>query len=175
MMSHPASPRKSAGSRVASATAIVATGLGLGSAALSAYWAIGGTALLDTIGGEIERWGRERGTSVVVALWLIVAVKAAVALAAPVLAAQPAWLPRWTAGRAPRILSWIAAVALTLYGGILTVVGLLVQAGVIAAAPDADPRALAWHAYVWDPWFLAWGSAFLVCLWCTRPRMREPG
>lgn len=41
--------------------------LGLASAATSAYWAVGGTRLLDTIGGELERWGRERGALVLVA------------------------------------------------------------------------------------------------------------
>lgn len=44
----------------ARAAAAIAAGLGLASAAVSAYWAAGGTVLLDTIGGELERWGRER-------------------------------------------------------------------------------------------------------------------
>jgi hypothetical protein len=50
---------------VASIAAIV----GLGHAAVSAYWALGGERLLETIGGDIERWGRERGPTVVAALW----------------------------------------------------------------------------------------------------------
>jgi hypothetical protein len=37
------------------------------------------------------------------------------------------------------------------------VVGLLVQAGVIATATNADHLSLKWHAYLWDPWFLVWG------------------
>ena len=141
--------------------------LGIAHAAVSAYWAIGGTWLLDTIGGEIERWGRERQPSVVIALWLIALLKAGVALAAPVLALRPGRLPGWTTGRAARALSWIAAVVLTGYGGVLTAVGLLVQSGAVEAAPQSDRRALAWHAYLWDPWFFAWGAAFLVCLWLT--------
>lgn len=55
------------------------------------------------------------------------------------------------------LLAWTAAVVLTLYGGVLTVAGLLVQAGIVPRADEADDRALAWHAYLWDPWFLAWG------------------
>ena len=51
--------------------AVIAAGLGAASAAMSAYWALGGTALLHTVGGEIERWGRERSASVVATLWLI--------------------------------------------------------------------------------------------------------
>ena len=122
---------------------------------MSAYWAAGGTGLLDTIGGDIERWGRERSETVVAALWVIVAVKTAVAIAAPVLV-EPggARLPSWTTGRVPRALGWIAAAVLTVYGGALTIAGLLVEAGVVEASADADPKALAWHAYLWDPWFL---------------------
>ena len=149
--------------------ALLAAVLGIGHAAFSAYWAIGGTWLLDTIGGELERWGRERHPSVVVALWLIAVLKSGVAVAAPVLALGPGRLPGWTTGRAARALSWIAAVVLTAYGGVLTAVGLLVQSGAVEAAEDGDQRALAWHAFLWDPWFFLWGSAFLICLWLTRP------
>ncbi|MET0457919.1 MAG: hypothetical protein ABW195_01635, partial [Ilumatobacteraceae bacterium] len=70
----------------------------------------------------------------------------------------------------PRILGWIAAVTLTIYGGLLTLVGLLVEAGVVDASADADHKALAWHAYFWDPWFLLWGAAFVIALWRTRQR-----
>ena len=149
--------------------------LGLGHAAVSAYWAVGGTGLLHTIGGDIERWGRQRGASVVVALWAIVAVKTVVALAAPIVACRPRWLPAWTSGRVPRILSWIAAATLVAYGGVLTVAGLLVQTDIVRAGPSADRRALAWHAYLWDPWFLAWGLAFGAALWLTRSRRRAGG
>jgi hypothetical protein len=150
--------------------AVVACALGLGHAAVSAYWALGGTALLDTIGGSIERWGREREPALIAALWLIVVVKMIVGLAAPVLAGVGAGhLPSWTGGRVPRILGWIAATVLVLYGGVLTVAGLLAEAGVLEVAADADQRALAWHAFVWDPWFLLWGVAFSASLWLTRP------
>ncbi|MPY94391.1 MAG: DUF3995 domain-containing protein [Acidimicrobiia bacterium] len=162
-------------SRIAVAASLAAALLGLGHAATSAYWAQGGTALLDTIGGDIERWGRQRDPSVVGALWAIAVVKAVVALAAPAIAGRPTWLPRWTAGRAPRILSWIASITLVAYGGFLTVVGLLVQSGLVPAGSDADRRALAWHAFVWDPWFFLWGTAFLVTLLLTRSSGRRPG
>jgi hypothetical protein len=54
-------------------------------------------------------------------------------------------------------MTWIEAAVLTTYGLVLTAVGLLVQAHVIHASATADHRALAWHAYLWDPWFLIWG------------------
>ncbi len=83
---------------VASALAAL---LGFGSAAVSAYWALGGNGLLDTVGGEIEEWGRQRSPDVIVVLWLIVVIKTGVALAAPILAAAPGRFPRWMIGRLP--------------------------------------------------------------------------
>jgi len=79
-------------------------------------------------------------------------------------------LPLYTVGdlvswrRVARALSWIEAVILTGYGLVLTVTGLLVQADVIKAGPNADHRVLAWHAYLWDPWFLCWGLLVVVAL-----------
>ncbi|CAI7980172.1 conserved membrane hypothetical protein [Frankia sp. Hr75.2] len=150
------------------AAAVVAVVLGLSSAAVSAYWAVGGTGLLETVGGEIERQGRRHGTGITLALWVIVGVKLAVALAAPVLTAGPGRFPPWTAGRVPRLLSWIAATVLAIYGGLLTAVGCLVLSGLIPAGEQADRRALTWHAFLWDPWFFYWGLALMSTLWLTR-------
>ena len=107
----PDEPTARSRDRVAVGAAWVAAALGIASAATSAYWAFGGTALLDTVGGEIERWGRERGPVVVIALAAIVLLKLAVAVAAPILVGigHP---PAWMAGRVPRILGWIAATVL---------------------------------------------------------------
>lgn len=70
---------------------------------------------------------------------------------------------RWT-----RSLSWIEASILTLYGLVLTAVGLLVQADIVHASPHADHRALAWHAFLWDPWFLAWGALVTIAMLASR-------
>lgn len=139
-----------------------AIALGLANAAVSAYWLLGGTALLDTVGGEIERWGRERGPFVVLALAGVVVIKSAVAVVPMV--DDAAMLGRWI-----RRLGWVAAVVLVLYGGLLTMVGLLVQVGVINAAAEADTKALAWHAFFWDPWFLIWGIALVLHLRRSPP------
>ena len=151
------------------AAAAAAATLGVASAGVSAYWALGGDGLLDTVGGDIERWGRERGATVVALLWTLAALKVIVALAAPILAGVGRdRLPMWTTSRVPRSLGRIAALALTVYGGVLAIVGLLVEAGVVNASADADSTALAWHAYFWDPWFAVWGAAFVVALWRSR-------
>ena len=138
----------------------IAASLGAASAAMSAYWALGGTALLDTVGGEIESWGRERSASAGATLWLITIAKLAAAVAPLVLVGVWARrLPAWTRAQPMRVLGWVVAIGLTAYGSVLTVVGLLVEADVIDAADDADERAIAWHAFFWDPWFALWGGA----------------
>ena len=73
-----------------------------------------------------------------------------------------------------RTLGWVAATILVAYGGVLTLAGLAVDTGIIEASGDSDGRALAWHTYFWDPWFVAWGGALTVTLWLTRrPRPAE--
>ena len=139
-----------------------------------AYWALGGTALIDTVGGEIERWGRERSADVVATLWLITLAKLVGAVAPLVLVGVGSGrLPAWTRARPMRALGWIVAIGLTVYGGVLTVAGLLVEAGVFDTVADADEHAIAWHAYFWDPWFLLWGVAFTVAMWRSRPQASE--
>ncbi len=66
----------------------------------------------------------------------------------------------------------MASVVLVVYGGVLTAIGLLVQAGVVAASARADQTALRWHAYLWDPWFLLWGALLAAGLWRSRPHKR---
>ena len=50
-------------------------------------------------------------------------------------------LPAWTRARRVRLLGWIAAVGLIVYGGVLTFIGLLVEGGVVHAAetPTSEP------------------------------------
>lgn len=130
----------------------------LTSAAISAYWAAGGTALLGTVGGAIARWGHG-GAGVTLALAAIVVLKL-----------LAAWLPLRAVGeprsRAIKRLAWLEAAILTVYGGALTATGLAVQAHLLNAGAHADWKALDWHAYLWDPWFLIVG---LLILAARRP------
>lgn len=61
---------------------------------------------------------------------------------------------------------------LTVYGLVLTAGGLLVQANVVAASRHADHRALAWHAFLWDPWFLTWGVLVTIAMVASGRRER---
>jgi hypothetical protein len=143
---------------------------GLAYAAISVSWALGGTWLLDTIGGALEQQGRAGNPGIIVAVWAAAVLKiigAIVPLAAAEVTpgqATTAWRRRM------RVLAWLEAAILTVYGLALTGAGLLVQSGAIAPAASADHRALAWHAYLWDPWFLLWG----VLVTASLVRSRHP-
>lgn len=137
-------------------------------------WALGSTALLDTVGGTFERWWRDRGAPVVLALSAIVAVKSVIAVAAALYAGLgPMMLTSSAAGKPARTLGWVAATVLVVWG-VLTLAGLAVETGIIEATADSDGRALAWHTYFWDPWFVVWGGALMVTVWLTR-RPRAAG
>lgn len=135
--------------------------VGLLYAAVSVYWGLGGAWLLDTIGGSLERQGRAGDAGVMLAVWAAVVAKTTAAVL-PVIALRGRSKP--TRARAARALAWAAAAILTVYGLVLTAAGLLVQGGIIQASATADHRALAWHAYLWDPWFLIWGLLIVAAL-----------
>lgn len=150
--------------------------LGLAYAAISVYWAAGGLWLVDTVSGALAQQVQAGtvGGLVVMATWAAAGLKVIAALlpwlavrtrysAAPI---ARAWQPRL------RTMAWLEAAALTAYGLILTSAGLLVESGLITAAPGADQRALAWHAFLWDPWFLLWG--LLVALGLLLSRELQP-
>jgi Protein of unknown function (DUF3995) len=127
--------------------------VGLLYAAISIYWGLGGTWLLSTVGGSL---GTQAGDSAVLgaAAWAAAVLKL-VAAVLPLAAVGQRLRPGWN--RVAWLLAWAQAAILILYGLVLTAAGLLLQAGVIHPGPGADHRALAWHAYLWDPWFLVWG------------------
>ena len=148
----------------------VAFAVGLLYAAISLYWGAGGTWLLDTVGSGLGK-GHGGSALVVLAVWLAVGLKV-IAAVLPLLAVTA---DTSTGSRRPRLiraLAWIEALILTVYGLAWTAVGLLVQAGVIAASATADHRALEWHAYLWDPWFLVWGLLVTAALLRSRHLMR---
>ncbi|MGH7698871.1 MAG: DUF3995 domain-containing protein [Candidatus Dormibacteria bacterium] len=137
-------------------------------AGVSAYWAVGGTALLGAVGGTFERLGRSGGAAVTALAWLVVTIKlCAVTLPLGTLA-RPC-------DRALVLLSWLEGIILSGYGLVLTAVGLLVQGGVVEPSPGADQRALAWHAHLWDPWFLVWGLLVLAALCLIRRPLGPSG
>jgi hypothetical protein len=130
-------------------------------AAVSVYWGLGGTWLVDTVGGSLAKAGRAHSAGVILAVWAAAVLKL-IAAVLPVLALGA--IVGFARRHQAWILAWIAAAILILYGLVLTVVGLLVQTGVIHSSRHADHKALAWHAYLWDPWFLVWGLLIAAAL-----------
>jgi hypothetical protein len=129
--------------------------LAFGSALVSAYWTAGGTALLDTVGGALERLAREPGAAGVALGATTVLLKVAGGLLALALLRRSV----------PRVVEWAAlaaGVGLALYGGALVAVGALALTG--ALGEPADPRALRWHVLLWDPWFLVWGVLLVLAV-----------
>jgi hypothetical protein len=72
-------------------------------------------------------------------------------------------------------VGWAAGVVLTLYGGLLVVVGALELAGVIGPAGPVDGTALRWHVLLWDWWFLVWGLLLGVAAWHYGRQSRDRG
>jgi hypothetical protein len=134
--------------------ALAAAALAFASAAVSLYWTLGGTGLLDTVGGEIERLARERSAAAI-------AVAGATAVAKLLAGALALALLR--SDRRPLFRAAIGGGALlALYGGVLVVAGALVLAGAIDSSEPVDEYALRWHVFLWDMWFLVWGAALAL-------------
>ncbi|MGY1650198.1 DUF3995 domain-containing protein [Geodermatophilus sp. SYSU D01119] len=139
--------------RRAAIPAYGAAALALGSAGTSAYWTVGGTALLSTVGGAVEELARRGGPAALALGAATTAAKLAAAALALALVRPPArQLPR-------RLVTGAALAAgalLTAYGALQAGAGAAALLG-LAGAPPADPVALRWHVLLWDPWFLLWG------------------
>jgi hypothetical protein len=100
--------------------AYTAAFLALASAAVSLYWAVGGTALLDTVGGKIEELACERSAGTIALLAVVVLTKL-VAAALALSLVQP-WGERFSR-RARGMLGMAGGILLALYGGVLVVAG----------------------------------------------------
>src|ERR1700712_1521666 len=103
-------------SALAFAAAVAAAVVGGAFALVSVYWGLGGTALLDTVGGSLEAQGRAGSAAIVVVVWVSVLLKL-IAAVLP-LAAVRGWGPA-RFHRPVRVLAWMAGVILTAYGLLL--------------------------------------------------------
>ena len=133
-------------------------------AGVSAYWTLGGTALLSTVGGPLEELARHPTAAAVGLGAAVTAAKLGGAgLSLALIQARGPRLPQ-------RLLIWAAGAAaavLTLYGGLLVVVGALALLGLFGPPPQ-DATALRWHVGVWDLWVLLWGLLLGAAVWQRR-------
>lgn len=127
----------------------------------SFYWAVGGQWLTSTLGDELVAALAEKPLQMLV----IAAVKVGAALL-PLLLFTRGWfsLPL------PRLVCWISAAVLMLWGGMNAVTGNLVLSGLIAPAAGYDRTGMIGHAWLWDPLFLIWGLALGMSLLSTTSR-----
>jgi hypothetical protein len=150
--------------------AAAAAGLAFASAAVTAYWTFGGTALLDTVGGYPEELARTRSAPAVLVGLLVIALKSTGGVVALALANPSGDRIR---RRVVVVAAGVGSAVLTVYGGLLVAVGALVLTGVLDPAGPVDRRALSWHVLLWDLWFLLWGLALAVATW-TSVRLTRP-
>ena len=88
------------------AVAWAACAVGLLYAAISVYWVMGGTWLLDTVGGSLAKLGRAHSAGVIAAVWGAAALKL-IAAVLPLLAVHHRGSSRRDHGL--WVLAWIAA------------------------------------------------------------------
>lgn len=128
-------------------------------AAMSVYWAAGGTLGGATIGGPLADAAERREPAMVAVLWITAALKALAGVFA--LALVRPWgrrLPR----RVLRVLAWTGGVGLLLYSLALLVQHGLMEAGAIERARSLDASELRWHLWFWDPFWLLGGILFTM-------------
>jgi len=128
-------------------------------AAMSLYWAVGGHALISTIGGYVQQFARQGGALPVLAALVVTVAKVAGGLLA--LALVRPW-GRVVPHRWLQIGSAAVSFLLVVYGGLNVLLGALVLSGVIHPAGSVDRTALRWHVGVWDLWFLVWGTLLAI-------------
>ncbi len=137
-----------------------AAGLAFASAAVSIYWTLGGTLLLDTIGGTIEELALERSLPAIFVGTTATLLKVAVGGIAVALARSP---PQ---GHSRRLLfsAGVASAVLILWGSANVLVGGLVLSDAIVPSTPVDERALRWRVFVWDLWFVVWGASLAIAV-----------
>src|SRR5215469_4698953 len=129
-------------------------------AALSFYWALGGTAGADTISPAIVQLARTHVPWIFAALWITAIIKVFSGFVA--LALVRPWgsrVPRWVL----LILAWGAGTLLFVHGGLYFVVGVLALSGAISVR--TPETVLHWYTFLWGPWWLLGGILFLIAAW----------
>lgn len=135
-------------------------------AAMSFYWALGGTVGLGTVSLGQELAGEPWFITV---LWLTGILKIVCGLLALALV-QP-WgrrIPR----RLLLIVAWGASALLILHGVDFVMQGAFTKTGVISLSAPAVWTTAHWQTFVWGPWFVLGGIVFCVASWDYQRRSR---
>ncbi|MFI6512481.1 DUF3995 domain-containing protein [Streptosporangium sp. NPDC050855] len=126
----------------------------------SFYWAMGGTAGVEsTISPQLVELARRQDPGMLAVLWVTGVLKVVGGMLGLALARRRPWGPGMN--RLLQLMAWGAGVLLAWHGAQFIVQGLLVQAGLVEIPPAALPI-LRWYTYLWGPWFVAGGVAFML-------------
>jgi hypothetical protein len=139
-------------------------------AAMSFYWAAGGSLGSSTMSDAIVEPARAREPQFVALLWTTGALKAIAGLLA--LALIHPWgrvLPRWM----PLTATWVAGVGMLLYGGANLAARAAMAAGLVATPAAMHTAAGRWHLLLWDPWWTLGGALFVIAAWSCGRRRRS--
>ena len=141
--------------------------LALASAMVTLFWTLGGTLLLDTVGGAPEEIARQHTLGSFAVGMSVVLVKVTAGLLALALRGRGAkrLRRRWLL-----IANGTASAILVLYGAANILISGLVLAGAITPAGSVNENSLRWHVFFWDPWFLTWGAILAVAVARYRRR-----
>lgn len=141
-------------------------------AAMSFFWALGGTLGLETLGNELEREARARDPDTIVLVWVTGLLKLVGAVLALALV-QP-WgrrLPR----RLLLIPAWAVGLGLLAYALANFIQHGLMKAGAIDTPEALGSDAVTWHLAFWDPFWLLGGVLFTAAAWeYGRARRASP-
>jgi hypothetical protein len=111
-------------------------------AAMSAFWALGGTLGLDTLGNEIERDARAREPDVIALVWVTALLK--------------------LVGAALAIATWIVGLGVLAYALASFAQHGLMKADVVDTPVALGSSAVGWHLALWDPFWLLGGLLFIA-------------
>ena len=126
----------------------------------------------DTFGTDIARLARERDTGFIAVLWLAVLAKSLGGVLALAWARQPT--PR-VSPRLLRPLTRAGGALILLYGIANLVQHALMRSGALAVPHGVGARALPWHLWLWDPYWILDGLLFLLLATPRRQRVRFAG
>ncbi len=136
-------------------------------AAMSFYWAVGGTVGIDTLSPEIVTMARNPWFTMIV--WGTGAMKVVAGILALTLVRQWAQRIRWFL----LIVNWGMGGFMVLYAGANLIARGLMAFGILSTPVSMHSTAAWWHLIFWDPWWLLGGILFCVASWIAQHYSRN--
>ena len=144
-------------------------------AAISFYWAAGGTFGASTVGHQVESSATSVPGSFVL-LWADAVVKTLLGVLGLSLA-YPSWQRALPGGAYLPTVAWIVGFAMAAYGAVELIVtgvsALLMVTGVLSVSFSVDWVGIAGHLAIWDPYWLLGGVLFLLAAGPTGVELRK--